>query len=153
MRASMISHRTVALFAALSAVVVIGLAVIVAVTAQDEPRTTPAATASLAKPPARAHSERDDLLFIRIDDRTSYGITDFWLKWKIKNNSNQKSDYSFDWEAVDTKTGERVDSGSEMETNVLPGQTTTGDTFTVLESAKNIKINITAFDRTKADAL
>lgn len=150
MRAPRISYRTAALLAGLSAVVVFGLAVIGWATSQDKPHTTHVASVA---PSARAHSERDDLLFIRIDDRTSYGITDFWLKWKIKNNSNQKSDYSFDWEAVDTKTGERVDSGSEMETNVLPGQTTTGDTFTVLESAKNIKINITAFDRTKADAL
>jgi hypothetical protein len=149
MRVPKLSYRNVVLFSAIAAALVIGISVIASVT-QNKPR--PASVSSVASP-ARPHGERGDLLFIRIDDRTSSGITDFWLKWKIKNTSHQKSDYSFDWEAVDTRSGVRVDSGSELETNVLPGQTTTGDTFTMLESAQHIKINITKFDRTKSDSL
>ncbi|HEY9369719.1 hypothetical protein, partial [Streptomyces sp.] len=44
--------------------------------------------------------ERKDLLSFKLDDRSEAGITSIWLTWTIKNNSSEKSNYSWDWEAV-----------------------------------------------------
>jgi hypothetical protein len=93
-------------------------------------------------------SERDDLLSFKIDDRSQAGITSIWVAWTIKNNSSEKSNYSWDWEAVDP-SGTRVESGTQLETNVQSGQTATGEYPTTLKDT-NVKLNITDFNRTKA---
>ncbi|MEV0982698.1 hypothetical protein [Streptomyces sp. NPDC049915] len=94
------------------------------------------------------NSERRDLLSFKIDDRSQAGFADVWVVWTIKNSSSKKSDYSWDWEAVDS-TGKRVANSTEYVTNVQPGQTATGEDITTLKTAK-VKINITNFNRTEA---
>lgn len=92
--------------------------------------------------------ERKDLLSFKLDDRSEAGITSIWLTWTIKNNSSEKSNYSWDWEAVDPNDT-RVANGSQLEVNVQPGQTATGEFPTTLRT-KDAKLNITDFNRTKA---
>jgi hypothetical protein len=41
-----------------------------------------------------------------------------------------------------------VGNGTELETDVLPGQTARGESPTTLKTATGIKLNITSFDRT-----
>ncbi|MEU9876856.1 hypothetical protein [Streptomyces phaeochromogenes] len=91
--------------------------------------------------------ERADLVGFRLDDRSAAGITNVWVVWTIKNSSSEKSDYSWDWEAVDAG-GTRLADGSQLEINVQPGQTARGEYPTTLKSAKGIKLNITSFNRT-----
>ncbi|MBC7268360.1 MAG: hypothetical protein H5T76_06495, partial [Streptomyces sp.] len=74
-------------------------------------------------------------------------ITDIWLVWTIENSSSEKSDYSWEWEAVDA-SGTRVANGSELETDVQPGQTARGETFTTLKTVEGVKLNVTSFNRT-----
>ena len=95
-------------------------------------------------------AEREDLIRFELDNRSNEWVTDIWLVWEITNHSSQKSDYHFEWEAVNTQTKKRVASGTEFENNVLPGQTAKGEMFTTLRDTRNIKINITDFDRTKS---
>ena len=94
-------------------------------------------------------SERKDLLSFKLDDRSQAGITDIWVTWTIKNTSSEKSTYSWDWEAVDA-SGTRLTNGSQLETNVQPGQTAKGEYPTTLKTTKGIKLNVTDFNRTKA---
>ncbi|MET9833361.1 hypothetical protein ABZ078_29575 [Streptomyces sp. NPDC006385] len=94
-------------------------------------------------------NERSDLINFKLDDRSQAGITNIWVTWTIKNNSSEKSNYTWDWEAVDAN-GTRVASGTQLETNVQPGQTATGEFPTTLKETQGIKLNITDFDRTKA---
>ncbi|MFN2638052.1 MAG: hypothetical protein ABR585_13595 [Gemmatimonadaceae bacterium] len=94
-------------------------------------------------------NERGDLLSFKLDDRSEYGMDDIWVKWKIKNTSSEKSDYSWDWEAISKATGERVANSTEFETNVLPGQVVRGEDPTTLDTSK-VTINITSFDRTQS---
>lgn len=93
-------------------------------------------------------SERKDLINFKVDDRSQAGITFIWVTWTIKNNSSEKSNYSWEWEAIDP-SGKRVANSTELVTNVQPGQTTTGESPTVLKDA-DVKLNITDFNRTKA---
>ncbi|MFE7900848.1 hypothetical protein ACFU3E_25745 [Streptomyces sp. NPDC057424] len=93
-------------------------------------------------------SERQDLTSFKVDDRSQAGITNIWLTWTIKNNSSEKSNYSWDWEAVDAN-GTRVANGTQLENNVQPGQTATGEFPTTLKTA-DVKLNITDFNRNKA---
>ncbi|MFG2023640.1 hypothetical protein [Streptomyces sp. NPDC048825] len=93
-------------------------------------------------------SERDDLLSFKIDDRSQAGFENIWVTWTIKNQSAEKSDYSWDWEAI-ASNGERVYNSTEYVTDVQPGQTTTGEFPTTLQTS-NVKINITDFERTKS---
>lgn len=95
----------------------------------------------------QTRGERADLISFQPDDRSAAGITDVWVVWTIKNNSSEKSDYSWDWEAVDAN-GTRVANGSELETDVRPGQTARGESITTLDTVKGIRLNITGFDRT-----
>ncbi|UOB08811.1 hypothetical protein MQE23_06980 [Streptomyces sp. HP-A2021] len=95
-----------------------------------------------------AANERKDLISFKIDDRSQAGFTDIWVTWTIKNNSSEKSNYSWNWEAVNA-SGTRVANSTEYVNNVQPGQTTTGEMPTVIKDA-NVKINITDFERTKA---
>lgn len=132
--------------ASILAVGVIGLGA--AVSIYETSGDTPATSSSPSKAPEK--SERDDLLSFRLEDRSSSGIADFWVGWQIRNHSSEKSNYTFDWEAVDTNTGKRVGYGTEYENNVLPGQTAVGDMFTTLKTSEHVKLNITDFDRTKA---
>ncbi|MEV6168549.1 hypothetical protein AB0L99_10050 [Streptomyces sp. NPDC051954] len=92
-------------------------------------------------------SERADLVSFQLDDRSQAGLTDIWVVWTIKNSSSERSDYSWDWEAVDAKRT-RLTNGSELETAVQPGQTARGESPTTLRSATGIKLNITGFNRT-----
>ncbi|MDX2544446.1 hypothetical protein ACOT81_28170 [Streptomyces sp. WI04-05B] len=93
-------------------------------------------------------NERQDLISFKIDDRSQAGVAFVWVTWTIKNNSSGKSNYSWDWEAIDS-TGKRVANSTEFVTDVQPGQTTTGESPTVIKDA-DVKLNITEFDRTKA---
>jgi hypothetical protein len=83
----------------------------------------------------------------QLDDRSQAGITNIWLVWTIKNNSSEKSNYSWDWEAVNA-SGTRLANGSQLETDVQPGHTAKGEYPTTLKSTKGIKLNITSFNRT-----
>jgi len=83
----------------------------------------------------------------QFDDRSQAGFTDIWVVWTIKNNSGEKSNYTWDWEAVNA-TGTRVENSSELETDVRPGQTATGEFPTTLKTTQSIELNITSFDRT-----
>ncbi len=69
-----------------------------------------------------------------------------WIVWTIKNNSSEKSDYLWDWEAVDA-SGTRLDNGTQLVTDVQPGQTARGEDFTTLDSVQGVTLNITSFDR------
>ncbi len=93
-------------------------------------------------------NERRDLVSFRLDDRSQAGFANIWVTWTIKNNSSEKSNYSWSWEAV-APDGTRVANSSEFVTDVQPGQTTTGESPTTLDDT-NVKINITDFNRTKA---
>ncbi len=137
---------------ALAAVVVIVIVVLVIASGDKDEGTTsaPSTSPTAKKQQGRTQEpegERADLVSFRLDDRSQAGITDIWLVWTIKNSSSAKSDYSWDWEAVDAD-GTRVGDGSEFETNVQPGQTARGEFFTTLKSVKGIKLNVTSFDRT-----
>ncbi|KOT90871.1 lipoprotein [Streptomyces sp. NRRL F-5755] len=92
-------------------------------------------------------NERADLTRFRLDDRSQAGFTNIWVVWTVKNTSGKKSNYHFDWEAVDSN-GTRVANSTEFVTDVQPGQTTTGESPTTLHSAQGVKLNITNFDRT-----
>ena len=137
----------------MGAVVVIVVVVLVIALAggSDESTTSaPSATTTPATRQGETHgpqTERDDLVSFQLDDRSQAGITDIWLVWTIKNSSSEKSDYSWKWEAVDAG-GTRVENGSQLETDVRPGQTAKGEYPTTLKSVKGIKLNITSFDRT-----
>jgi hypothetical protein len=94
-------------------------------------------------------NERKDLIRFKLDDRSQAGIADIWVTWTIKNNSSEKSTYTWDWEAVNVN-GTRVSNSTELVTDVQPGQTTTGDMPTTLDSVSGIKLNITSFDRSES---
>ncbi|MFD7058176.1 hypothetical protein [Streptomyces sp. NPDC059906] len=92
--------------------------------------------------------ERDDLLAFEVDDRSQAGFRDIWVTWTIKNQSSEKSNYSWEWEAVDPD-GKRLYNSTEYVTDVQPGQTATGESPTTLRTP-DVKINITGFERAKA---
>jgi hypothetical protein len=137
----------------LAAVIVIVIVVLVSALGDSNESTTaaPSATTSPATRQGQTHEsdgERGDLISFRLDDRSQAGITDIWLAWTIKNSSSEKSDYSWEWEAVDAD-GTRLENGSQLETDVQPGQTARGEyPTTTLKSAKGIRLNITSFNRT-----
>lgn len=122
---------------------------VIALGSGDE-STTPApsvtATAKAQQTP-QGKSERADLVSFQLDDRSESGLTNIWVVWTIKNNSSEKSDYSWDWEAVDA-SGTRLANGTQLDTDVQPGQTALGEYPTTLKSVKGIKLNVTSFDRT-----
>jgi hypothetical protein len=131
-------------------VAVIVIVVLVVASGGKDESTTSAPTAKTQQGQTRDPAEeRADLVSFKFDDRSQAGITDIWLVWTIKNSSSEKSDYSWDWEAVDAG-GTRVEDGSQLETNVQPGQTARGEYPTTLKSVKGIKLNVTSFDRTAA---
>lgn len=109
--------------------------------------TTAEKTPQEEKQEPQGKSERADLVSFQLDDRSQAGITNIWLVWTIKNNSSEKSNYSWDWEAVNA-SGTRLANGSQLETNVQPGQTAKGEFPTTLKSTEGIKLNITSFNRT-----
>ncbi|WNI27161.1 hypothetical protein [Streptomyces sp. ITFR-16] len=94
-------------------------------------------------------NERKDLTSFRIDDRSEAGINNIWIERTIKNNSSEKSNYSWDWEAVDA-SGTRVAHSTQFVTDVQPGQTSKGEMPTVLQSTDGVKLNVTSFQRTAA---
>lgn len=137
---------------ALVAVIVILIVVLVVALGDDDESTTPAPTRTpttkTAQEQTRApQDERADLTSFELDDRSEAGITNIWLVWTIKNSSSEKSSYSWEWEAVDAD-GTRVANGSQVETDVQPGQTAEGEFPTTLKTVEGIKLNITSFNRT-----
>ncbi|WP_329339274.1 hypothetical protein OG866_29260 [Streptomyces sp. NBC_00663] len=134
-------------------VVIVVVVLVIALAGGSDESTTSAPSASTTASATRQaetqepEAERADLVSFQLDDRSQAGITNIWLVWTIKNSSSEKSDYSWDWEAVDAG-GTRVENGSEFETDVQPGQTAKGEYPTTLKSVKGIKLNITGFDRT-----
>ncbi|KOG40889.1 hypothetical protein AQJ84_12840 [Streptomyces resistomycificus] len=134
--------------------VVIVVAVLVIAQGDSDESTTPApsettagSTTQEAEQEPQGNSERADLVSFRLDDRSAAGLTDIWIAWTIKNSSSEKSDYSWDWEAVDAD-GTRLENGTQLETDVQPGQTARGEYPTTLKSATGIELNITSFNRT-----
>ncbi|MET9785542.1 hypothetical protein [Streptomyces canus] len=131
--------------------VVIAIVVLVIALGDGDESTTPAPSASTTPATQQQTSEpaeeRADLISFQLDDRSQAGITNIWLVWTIKNSSSEKSDYSWEWEAVDA-SGTRVANGSQLETHVQPGQTAKGEYPTTLKSVKGVKLNITSFNRT-----
>jgi hypothetical protein len=130
--------------------VVVIVVLVVASGGKDEsttlaPRATPTAKTKQGQTREPA-GERADLVSFQLDDRSQAGIADIWLVWTIKNSSSEKSNYSWDWEAVDAG-GTRVADGSQFETNVQPGQTARGEYPTTLKGVKGVKLNVTSFDR------
>lgn len=99
-------------------------------------------------PPSPKKSERTDLTSFKLDDRSKDTITDIWVKWSITNHSSKKSDYSFDWEAVNSN-GVRVANSTELVTDVKPGQTAHGSDFTTLNNV-HVTLHVTKFDRTES---
>ncbi|MGW6910936.1 hypothetical protein [Streptomyces sp. NPDC054940] len=124
---------------------------VIALREGDESTTSaPSGTATEKAPQGdkqEPRGERADLVGFQLDDRSEAGFTDIWVVWTIKNSSREKSDYSWDWEAVDID-GTRLANGSQLETDVRAGQTAKGEYPTTLKSVKGVKLNITAFDRT-----
>ncbi|NNN33146.1 hypothetical protein HLK59_22855 [Streptomyces sp. S3(2020)] len=132
--------------------VVIVIVVLVIASVDSDESTTPAPRASTTPATQQEQTsepagERADLISFQLDDRSQAGITNIWLVWTIKNSSSEKSDYSWEWEAVDA-SGTRVANGSQLETDVQTGQTAKGEYPTTLKSVKGIKLNITSFNRT-----
>ncbi len=106
--------------------------------AQDTPKATPS-----------EKGEREDLVSFELDDRSQAGISNVWVVWTIKNNSSKKSNYTWDWEAVDAN-GTRVANSTEYVTDVQPGQSSKGEMVTVIKSVDGIKLNVTSFERMMA---
>ncbi|MEV8020574.1 hypothetical protein AB0O76_30445 [Streptomyces sp. NPDC086554] len=131
--------------------IVIVVVVLVIAVGGDDDGTTPAPTDTVTeKTPQEPQGERADLISFQLDDRSEAGLTNIWLVWTIKNSSSEKSNYSWDWEAVDA-SGTRLANGSQLDTNVQPGQTTRGEYPTTLKSVKGVKLNITSFNRTTSN--
>lgn len=129
---------------------VIAIVVIVAVIAAgdgDEDTSPAPSTTPSAEPAQESQGERADLVSFQLDDRSVSGLTNIWVVWTIRNSSSKKSDYSWDWEAVDA-AGTRLADGTQLETNVQPGQTAQGEFPTTLKTVKGVKLNITSFNRT-----
>ncbi|MFI6334516.1 hypothetical protein [Streptomyces sp. NPDC050535] len=132
-------------------IVIVVVVLVIAMGDSDE-NTTPApgrttADATPREKTRESGGERADLVTFRLDDRSAAGITNIWAVWTIKNSSGEKSDYSWDWEAVGAD-GVRLTNGSQLDTDVQPGQTAQGEYPTTLKSVKGVKLNITSFDRT-----
>ncbi|MEU0024700.1 hypothetical protein [Streptomyces sp. NPDC006335] len=132
--------------------VVIVIVVLVAASGDKDESTTAAPSATPTAKTRQGQTrepagERADLVSFQLDDRSQAGFSDIWIVWTIKNSSSEKSNYTWDWEAVDAD-GTRVEDGSQFENNVQPGQTARGEYFTTLKSVKGIKLNVTSFDRT-----
>ncbi|MFE6283480.1 hypothetical protein [Streptomyces sp. NPDC057877] len=132
--------------------IVIVIVVLAIAMGDSDESTTPAPTRTPASETAQeqtqeAGGERADLTRFELDDRSEAGFTNIWLVWTIKNSSSEKSDYSWEWEAVDAD-GTRVANGSQLETDVQPGQTAEGEFPTTLKTVEGIKLNITGFNRT-----
>ncbi|MEV7000604.1 hypothetical protein AB0N62_23365 [Streptomyces sp. NPDC093982] len=133
-------------------VAVIVVVVLVASLGDDDESTTSAPTDAATEKASQGEKqepqgERADLVRFQLDDRSTAGITDIWAVWAIKNNSSEKSDYSWEWEAVDAG-GTRLENGTQLETAIQPGQTARGEYPTTLKTAKGVKLNITSFNRT-----
>ncbi|MFE9773154.1 hypothetical protein ACFYOV_16040 [Streptomyces sp. NPDC005931] len=132
--------------------VVIAVALVVVSGDGEDTTTTPAPRSTTEKGSqeetreAADKGERADLVDFRLDDRSQAGITDIWVVWTIKNSSSEKSDYFWEWEAVDAD-GTRLENSSEWETDVRPGQTARGEFFTTLDSMEGVKLNVTDFNR------
>ncbi|PZT75319.1 hypothetical protein DNK56_11975 [Streptomyces sp. AC1-42W] len=110
----------------------------------DAPSEAASASTETTK---KSQDERADLVDFQLDDRSSAGITNIWLVWTIKNNSSEKSNYSWDWEVV-SADGTRLENGTQMETDVQPGQTAKGEFPTTLKTVNGVKLKVTGFDRT-----
>lgn len=95
-----------------------------------------------------AGGERENLVSFEIEDRSQAGFENIWVTWTITNRSSEKSNYTWEWEAVGPD-GKRLYNSTELATDVQPGQTATGESPTTLKTA-DVTVNITEFDRSKA---
>ncbi|TPQ18573.1 hypothetical protein [Streptomyces sporangiiformans] len=132
--------------------IIIVVVVLVIALGDGDESTTPAPTKTTTDTTPREKTqeprgERADLISFQLDDRSEAGISNIWVVWTIKNSSSEQSNYSWDWEAVDA-SGTRLTNGSQLETDVQPGQTVRGEYPTTLTSVKSVKLNITSFNRT-----
>ncbi len=137
----------------MAAVVVIVVVVLAIASGDGDESTTPAPSKATAGNTTQetgqepqGDSERADLVSFRLDDRSEAGLTNIWIAWTIKNSSSEKSDYSWDWEVIDAN-GTRLENGTQLETDVQPGQTARGEYPTTLKGAEGVKLNITSFNR------
>ena len=64
-----------------------------------------------------------------------YGWNDTKMVVTVKNITNEKKSYSFHIEAIDS-SGQRIDDGYVIVNDLRPGQTTTEEIFTYIESEK-----------------
>ncbi|MGW1778832.1 hypothetical protein ACWCQQ_06775 [Streptomyces sp. NPDC002143] len=97
--------------------VVIGVVVSVIALGEGDETTTvaPSGREVVVGACTRSQGERADLISFQLDDRSQAGITDIWVAWTIKNSSSEKSDCSWDWEAIDAN-GTRLENGTQLET-------------------------------------
>ncbi|MFD9331793.1 hypothetical protein [Streptomyces sp. NPDC060065] len=132
-------------------IVIVVVVLVIALGDSDESSTpAPSKTTTDTSPREKTQEpggERADLVTFQLDDRSEAGITNIWVVWTIKNSSSEKSDYSWDWEAVGA-SGIRLTNGSQLDTDVQPGQTAQGEYPTTLKSVRGVKLNITSFNRT-----
>ncbi|MFJ7772205.1 hypothetical protein ACIQ1J_28405 [Streptomyces sp. NPDC097107] len=109
-------------------------------------RTTTGNTARETPQETEGGGERADLAGFEPDNRSAAGGTGIWVVWTIRNGSGEESGYSWDGEAVDAD-GTRLENGTQLETDVRPGQTARGEYPTTLRSTKGVELNVTGFDR------
>ncbi|WP_156721810.1 hypothetical protein [Streptomyces apocyni] len=132
-------------------IVILVVVLVIALGDSDESTTPAPGETNTDMTPQEAtqepRGERADLTSFQLDDRSEAGITSIWVVWELKNSSSEKSNYSWDWEAVDA-SGTRLTNGSQLETDVQPGQTARGEYPTTLKTVKGVKLNITSFNRT-----
>lgn len=114
-----------------------------------ERKGDPTPKKEIPKPPAEA----DDLTSIKLDDRSAYGIDDVWVTYSVTNKSSKASDYyvTFDVEKAD---GTRVFNSEIYVSNLKPGKTEVGETYTInvtkADVAAGAKITNVEVERTEA---
>lgn len=139
----------------ISVVAFIGIIVVASLATGGGHKTTvttpPPASTAPAKPapaPSKTTSERADLNYFKMDDRSVSGFSDIWVKFSVTNHSSKTSDYTINWQAVNAN-GTRVANSTELLTNVKPGQTATDAMPTTIPNAQ-ATVTVTSLDRTEA---
>jgi hypothetical protein len=94
----------------------------------------------------------NDLLYFRMDDRSVHhlGENQVWVEWKIKNlagDSNTHS-YTWTWQAVRKSDGVVLNTGTQVQANVKPGKTVTGEAYTGIVNDDAVKLVVTSLTRT-----
>lgn len=116
-------------------------------------QTPPPASEPKEKPSEAAPepSERDDLLEVKLDDRSIPDFADYWMTYEVKNHSSKESDYMLRVDVIDNATGKRVFNAYDNAYNVKPGQTHQGEAYlSNMEENGDYTLKVTKFDRTKS---